>query len=122
MYSMMKSTNESNLCSSMRAQIKMGSGLHVGWCIEGAIGSKYKIDCTYLSPHAEMADRLEAGSKIYGTPIQCSHWFVRLLSPKIREFLRPMDRISVEGCPRAMTIYTFTITDTRENCECSTTL
>jgi len=90
-------------------EIRMGSGLHVGWCIEGAIGSQYKIDCTYLSPHAEMSDRLEAGSKIYGTPINMSHWMYNLICPELRKYCRPMDRIFVEGCPVPMTIYTFDI-------------
>jgi hypothetical protein len=26
-------------------------GLHMGWTIEGAIGSESKIDACYLSPH-----------------------------------------------------------------------
>jgi class 3 adenylate cyclase len=44
-------------------QVKMGFGLHVGWAIEGAIGSFYKIDASYLSPHVNMASRLEAATK-----------------------------------------------------------
>lgn len=43
-------------------QIKMGFGLHYGWGIEGAIGSEYKIDASYLSPNVNMASRLEAAT------------------------------------------------------------
>jgi len=43
--------------------VKMGFGLHVGWAIEGAIGSDFKIDASYLSPHVNMASRLEAATK-----------------------------------------------------------
>ena len=68
--------------------IRMGYGVHLGWCIEGAIGSLQKIDCTYLSPHVELSDRLEAGSKIFKQPLNLSHWFVQLLSPAARKFLR----------------------------------
>jgi class 3 adenylate cyclase len=50
-------------------EIRMGYGLHVGWAIEGAIGSFYKIDASYLSPNVNMANRLEAGTKIYGIPL-----------------------------------------------------
>ncbi len=39
-------------------QVKMGFGLHIGWAIEGAIGSEYKIDASYLSPNVNMASRL----------------------------------------------------------------
>ncbi|POM75130.1 Voltage-gated Ion Channel (VIC) Superfamily, partial [Phytophthora palmivora] len=72
-------------------RIKMGFGMHVGWAVEGAIGSRYKIDATYISPHVEMADRLEAGSKIFATPINISHWLAALISPGARRFLRKMD-------------------------------
>ncbi|GMH87188.1 hypothetical protein TrVE_jg6898 [Triparma verrucosa] len=92
-------------------RIKMGFGMHVGWAIEGAIGSHYKIDATYMSPHVEMSDRLEAGSKIFGVPINISHWLVALFSPAARKFLRPIDRILVEGCPTPMTVYTYDVTN-----------
>lgn len=46
--------------------VKMGFGLHVGWSIEGAIGSFYKIDASYLSPNVNMASRLEAATKQFG--------------------------------------------------------
>ena len=39
-------------------QVSMGFGLHIGWAIEGAIGSEYKIDASYLSPNVNMASRL----------------------------------------------------------------
>ena len=35
-----------------------------GWAIEGAIGSEYKIDASYLSPHVNMASRLEVGGRL----------------------------------------------------------
>ncbi len=44
-------------------KIKMGFGLHIGWAIEGAIGSLFKIDASYLSPNVNMASRLEAATK-----------------------------------------------------------
>lgn len=44
-------------------KVNMGFGLHIGWSIEGAIGSKYKIDASYLSPNVNMAARLEAATK-----------------------------------------------------------
>ncbi len=43
--------------------VKMGFGLHVGWSIEGAIGSSYKIDASYLSPNVNMSSKLEGATK-----------------------------------------------------------
>ncbi|KAF4033979.1 Adenylate and Guanylate cyclase catalytic domain [Phytophthora infestans] len=72
-------------------RIKMGFGMHVGWAVEGAIGSRYKIDATYISPQVEMADRLEA-------------------DPRSRRFLRKMDRMSIRGVDTPLTVYTFDVT------------
>jgi len=60
-------------------RVKMGFGLHFGWSIEGAIGSNYKIDASYLSPHVNMASRLEAATKQFGTGL--------LISGKLRDIL-----------------------------------
>jgi len=48
-------------------QVKLGFGLHVGWSIEGAIGSSFKIDASYLSSHVNMASALEERTKEYQT-------------------------------------------------------
>ena len=50
-------------------KVKMGYGLHFGWAIEGAIGSQHKVDASYLSPHVNVAGRLEGATKQYGIPI-----------------------------------------------------
>ena len=47
-------------------KVEMGFGLHIGWAIEGAIGSEFKIDASYLSPNVNMASRLEAATKQFG--------------------------------------------------------
>lgn len=44
----------------------MGFGIHNGWAVEGAIGSSFKIDASYLSPNVNMASRLEAATKQFG--------------------------------------------------------
>lgn len=63
--------------------VRMGFGLHIGWAIEGAIGSEHKIDASYLSPNVNMASRLEAATKQFRTSILLSSDFVSCLSPKV---------------------------------------
>lgn len=53
-------------------RVRMGFGLHIGWAIEGAVGSLHKVDATYLSPHVNMAARLETSSRQYGVPLLLS--------------------------------------------------
>ena len=58
----------------------MGFGLHTGWAIEGAIGSFFKIDASYLSPNVNMASRLESSSVQYGVPLLASGDFYEVLT------------------------------------------
>ena len=58
----------------------MGFGLHQGWAIEGAIGSFFKVDASYLSPNVNMAARLEAATNMFGVPILISDSLRDLMS------------------------------------------
>jgi class 3 adenylate cyclase len=49
--------------------LRMGFGLNAGWAIEGAVGSLQKVDATYLSPHVNMAARMEAATRQFGVSI-----------------------------------------------------
>lgn len=90
---------------------KMGFGLHVGWAIEGAIGSEYKVDASYLSPNVNMASRLEAATKQFRTPILISEDFASILSPDVRRKCRQIDRVTVKGSIKPMGLLTFDVDD-----------
>jgi hypothetical protein len=92
-------------------QVKMGFGLHIGWAIEGAIGSKYKIDASYLSPDVNMSARLEAATKQFGTPLLMSHWLYSSLSKPVQKFCRCIDAVTVKGSVDPMALYTVDITN-----------
>ena len=86
--------------------VKMGFGLHVGWAIEGAIGSEYKIDASYLSPNVNMAARLEAATKQFGVPILISGVLYNICTPETRRHLRHIDRVTVKGSIQPIDLYT----------------
>lgn len=69
-------------------KIKMGFGLHIGWAIEGAIGSFFKIDASYLSPNVNMSSRLEAACKQFGVWILVSDELWSKLSKKAQRKMR----------------------------------
>ena len=71
--------------------LKIGFGIHLGWSIEGAIGSNFKIDASYLSPNANMANTCEEKTKIYGGNIIMSDKFVENLSDETQKSLRIVD-------------------------------
>jgi len=73
--------------------VRIGCGLHVGWAIEGAIGTHRKIDASYLSPSVNMSEYLESSTKAYGVPILLSEPFYDLLSVHATKYCRQVDSI-----------------------------
>eukprot|EP00397_Hematodinium_sp_SG-2012_P007021 GEMP01007061.1.p1 GENE.GEMP01007061.1~~GEMP01007061.1.p1 ORF type:complete len:957 (+),score=156.10 GEMP01007061.1:58-2871(+) len=86
--------------------VRMGFGVHVGWAIEGAIGSEFKIDASYLSPNVNMASTLEALTKIYGVTILGTNTFVNLLSLSMASVCRIIDHVVVRGYKGSVRLYT----------------
>lgn len=75
--------------------VKLGFGLHLGWSIEGAIGSVYKIDASYLSQHVNGASKLEEKTKEYGCHIIISDDIAKHMSENARNNLRIIDVINL---------------------------
>jgi len=96
-------------------KVETGYGLHMGWAIEGAIGSDLKIDASYLSPNVNLASRLEAATKQYGVRILLSEHVASLMSAKCKACLRKVDRVTVKGSARPLTLYTLDILEDLEN-------
>ena len=82
-------------------------GMDAGWAVEGAVGSEYKIDATYLSPHVNMASRMMSASKQYGATILLSKAVEKLLSKPCRNKLRHLDTVYVKGSAIKQAIYTY---------------
>ena len=95
--------------------VKMGYGLHLGWGIEGAIGSSYKVDASYLSPHVNLASRLEAASKQYKVQLLLSDAFVKeIVNESFKAGCRPIDVVTVKGSNAPVTLYTYQPNETPE--------
>ena len=87
--------------------VRIGSGLHSGWAIEGAIGSVRKIDASYLSPHIQTTEYLESSTKAYGVPLLISQPFFEKLSEEAKSYCRQVDRIRKDEREEPMNIYTY---------------
>lgn len=88
---------------------RMGFGIHQGWAIEGAIGSFFKIDASYLSPNVNMAARLEAATKQFGTLLLISGHLRDILSPNFQAICREIDTVTVKGSIKPMRLFTIDI-------------
>lgn len=86
-------------------RVSLGFGLHLGWSIEGAIGSEFKIDASYLSPHVNMAARLEAATSEYGVTILLSEPLVRSCTAQMSRHFRPIDHVKLQGTKDAIRLF-----------------
>jgi hypothetical protein len=91
-------------------KISMIYGMDAGWAIEGAVGSEYKIDATYLSPHVNMASRMTSACKQYDVNIMLSQSVQELMSDVAQSKLRHIDTVTVKGSSVKQKIFTY---DTR---------
>lgn len=90
-------------------EVKLGFGLHVGWAIEGPIGSRFKIDASYLSPNVNLSETLEGVTKEYGVPLLMSGEFFSLLSTDMQRYCRKVDVIRVKGRVQRLQLFTVDI-------------
>ena len=120
--------------SKQKFQVKLGFGIHMGWAIEGPIGSKYKIDVSYLSPHINIAARLEAATKQfvraflfsrdflserktwrliaalkcrYKVDVLFSSSMYALLSSQVQQYCRKLDCVMVKGSEVPLDLYVY---------------
>ncbi len=87
--------------------VKLRFGMHIGWAIEGAVGSKHKIDASYLSPNVNLAARLANAAPKYGTDLLLSGPVVDVLSKDARKMCRKIDRVTVKGSTMPVDLYVF---------------
>merc|ERR1719277_2966896 len=59
-------------------RVNLSSALHYGWAIEGAVGSEFKIDASYLSPNVSIAESIERATALYGVSILVSQAVVTI--------------------------------------------
>jgi class 3 adenylate cyclase len=94
---------QQRLGSNCRVNITFG--LHYGWAIEGAVGSEFKIDASYVSPNVSLAARIEFAARLYRVSILLSRQVVDLLSDEMVDKLRLIDKVSVKGFTDPFELY-----------------
>jgi len=86
-------------------RVNLSFGLHAGWTIEGAVGSEYKIDASYLSPNVSIAGSVELATMVYGVPIVVSQSVVEMCSSEMSSKCRLIDCVIIRGSTDPMTLY-----------------
>lgn len=89
-------------------EVKMSFGLHIGWAIEGAIGSSYKIDASYLSPNVNLASRVQYACKQFNLSLLYSgNLFELFTNPSLTLNARHIDTVNLKGSKLPIKLYTF---------------
>ena len=93
-------------------KVELGFGLHVGQAIEGAIGTDFKIDTTYLGDAVETTLFLESLTKSYRTPLLFSGELKNILSKAVVNMpqIRQIDQIELTTGQRHE-LFTFDLGD-----------
>jgi class 3 adenylate cyclase len=90
-------------------KISMGFGLHLGYGIEGPIGSVFKMEASYLSPNVNIAARLETATKQFGVSLLISGKLYNLFTEEMKEVCRYVDCVRVKGSSEPIDLYTIDI-------------
>jgi len=86
-------------------RVHLTCGLHYGWVIEGAVGSEYKIEASYLSPNVAVAVNVEDATQIYRVSFLASEAVVKNCDPAMREKCRLIDRVLIPGSRAPFELY-----------------
>lgn len=86
-------------------RVHLTSGLHFGWAIEGAVGSEFKIDASYLSPNLSIAEAIERATLVYGVSILLAESVIKMCTPRMLPKVRLIDRVIVPGSAAPMDVF-----------------
>mmetsp|Transcript_83174 Transcript_83174/g.193202 ORF Transcript_83174/g.193202 Transcript_83174/m.193202 type:complete len:950 (-) Transcript_83174:163-3012(-) len=88
-----------------KCRVNLSFGLHRGWAIEGAVGSEFKIDASYLSPNVTITTSIEHTTRIYSVSIIASQAVVALCSREMRAAMRLIDKVTFVGTNNPIELY-----------------
>ncbi|MBE9562984.1 MAG: response regulator [Proteobacteria bacterium] len=104
---MLKVLAEYNLTrgSPQRPIINIGIGIHTGSLMLGTIGGKNRMDGTVISDAVNLSSRIESLNKVYNTSILITEQSYRQLKDVSKYNIRIIDRVTVKGKTKTVTIY-----------------
>lgn len=87
-------------------RVKVTTGLHYGWAIEGAVGSEFKIDASYLSPNVSIAYSVEDATSIYNVAVLISESVVNRCGSGMKKICRLIDKVWMTGSKDPYQLFT----------------
>lgn len=101
----LRSMNREQGDGNLTKEVQMGIGLNAGSLMLGTIGGTERLSGGVIGDAVNIASRVEALTKIYGTPFVTTGETVASLAER-RDFeLREIDRVTVRGRQDAISVY-----------------
>lgn len=88
-----------------KSHVDLSFGLHAGWAIEGAVGTEFKIDASYVSPNVSLAQSMQRMALVYGVRVLLSQKVVELCGKDVASKCRHIDRVIIIGSQEPMDLY-----------------
>jgi len=88
-----------------RYRVCMNVGLHAGWAIEGAVGSEFKIDASYISPNVAIAASIESATRHYRVCFLVTQEVAEMCTRACTDKLRLIDRVLIPGSKHPLDLY-----------------
>lgn len=92
--------------SASRFKVRVSFGMHAGWAIEGAVGSEFKIDASYLSPNVSIATNIQRAADTYDVQLLVSQALVDICTTEMASECRLIDRVLIPGSIVPLELYT----------------
>lgn len=86
-------------------KVHLNIGLHAGWAFEGAMGSEYKIDASYISPNIAITGKVEQATLHFRVALLITEEVISLCSPGVQDVCRLIDSIYIAGHKDPMELY-----------------
>jgi hypothetical protein len=86
-------------------RVNLNLGLHFGWAIEGAVGSEFKIDASYLSPNVSIVESVQHATRLYDVSVCATESVVHLGTKEMAKKLRLIDRVIIKGSVQPLSLY-----------------
>lgn len=91
--------------------VSLGIGLHIGWAIQGAIGTEAKVDVGYLSPHIDFTTTLALTTETFRTQLLMSESFFETLHERAAIQCRRIDTVKANILDLPFGLYTYDMPD-----------